>query len=98
MLFDFHNLAPALFYQQKLFTVLNNKYQYITRNINKIYIPFTLTNWSLITIRYNGPKILNNFPDNITSLSNFDMFKINLKNYIVKKQYNENHWATALNY
>lgn len=36
--------------------------------------------------------------DNITSLSHFYIFQINLKILFIKNQYNENYWTTALSY
>ena len=68
-----NNLLPPLFFN--LFFTNNQTHGYNTRTANNYRTHHCRTNLKKFTILYQGPKIWNSLPVQITSLSSFPNFK-----------------------
>lgn len=84
-MFSYHNsLLPSSF--QNLFTTNCEIHNYNTRNVLH-YRPYLCrTNIKQHTILFQGPKIWNSLPSNISSLTSKSLFSISLRQYLISKQ------------
>ena len=93
-IYDINRLQVASFmysYYYKLLPTNCNKYfeynhknnRYITRNSNKLNIPFYLYNFSRTTIRYIGPQSWNLLPDTFKISLDINSFRENYKLYLL---------------
>ena len=77
-----NNLLPPLFFN--LFFTNNQTHGYSTRTANNYRTHHCRTNIKKFTILYQGPKIWNSLPVQITSLSSFPNFKKKLLEFLKK--------------
>ena len=76
-----NNILPH--FLDNCFIENNTRVVYSTRQSNKLYIPFYKYNASRRTIRYAGPLLWNNLPDNIKSTISLSSFKRKYKQFLL---------------
>ena len=79
-------LAPDVFYD--LYHSVTELHSYNTRSANKgnLQIPLTNLRAGVNAISVCGARIWNNIPDNIKQAQSLDVFKRELKEYLIKSQ------------
>ena len=84
-MFSYHrNLLPNIF--NNYFISNRNVNKYLTRNADKLYIPFYTHSISRRVISYNGPIVWNNVPSELKMCPSLQSFRKKYKSHLLNSQ------------
>lgn len=81
-----NKLLPSFYYATEFFETPQSNSTRQLRNQNNLYLPFANTNRRLFTIKFSGPRIWNALPSQLKQINNINIFKINLKKFLLQTQ------------